>query len=643
MKRLSKIIISVFISTIICAAAIPALLCFNNPMEDRQYSLSMFPEDGQNEVSDKGWTVFTNNQGQIKELTSDGAGGFSGLDRSGQTFYFSRVMEEELDSPTLRIGTVNRNVSVFLDDTLIYTDCPDADNRIGYVDLPMRQFDRAEPVIISLPSDYHGQTLTIAQSSPKLSDKQGSPKKVYPSEVFLYCVYSYESGLIANTSKTIIPAALLFALGILVLVVFIWCAAQGKLIISIPVIALTALFGMCEVLVSAPFFYKYFDAPFKIDLTNLFFYLSISMLLIFFTAKARRFRWILLVMTAAQICSTALSVLVDCDLIMEYSQLYVNLVHLPMSVSLIALMAALVYSFFYIRSDSTFHRYMSRTALVIIICYAVFLLVCVVLAPEHFNSVIRNVITGMQMFLPKFILRLVLAVCMISGIIALAAELLENEVHRRFEISLLAAKNDLAIESYKNLKRQSEDIMAIRHDTQKHYSALRTMLDKTPERAGSYLDELIGEFKQIRPVVESGNEMLDILINGKLSDAKDRGIRLDIVRTEAPKSLPISDSELCSLIVNILDNAVNASSAPETENPYIKLDLHCKNNYFVFSCENSTPAYKNERKKISVPEHGYGLKIINQIMKKYGDMISVEKGADTFKISIAILLNQADK
>ncbi|MGN0148860.1 MAG: sensor histidine kinase [Clostridia bacterium] len=643
MKRLSKIIISVFISIIICAAAVLALLCFNNPMEGSQYNLSMFPEDGQEEVSDKCWTVFTNNQGQITELIPDGIGGFDGLDYAGQTFYFSRVMVEKLDSPTLRIGTVNRNVSVFLDDTLIYTDCPDADNRIGYVDLPMRQFDRAEPVIISLPSDYHGQTLTIAQSSPVLSDKQGASETVYPSEVSLYCGYSYESGLIADTSKTIIPAALLFALGILLLAAFIWRAAQGDLIISLPVIALTALFGMCEVLASAPFFYKYFGELFKIDLTNLFFYISISMLLIFFTVKARRFRWILLILTAAQICSAALSVLVECDLLMEYGQLYVNLANLPMSVSLIALMAALVYSFFYIRSDSTFHRYMSRTALVIIICYFVFLLACVVLVPSYFNSVIRNVITGMQMFVPKFILRLVLALCMISGIIALAAELLENEVHRRFEISILAAKNELAMESYANLKRQSREIMAIRHDTQKHYATLRTMLDKTPERVQDYLDELIGGFKEIRPVVESGNEMLDILINGKLSNAKDMGIRLDVVRAEAPKSLPLSDSELCSLIVNILDNAINAASAPETKNSYIKLDLHCKNNYFVFSCENSTPAYKNEHKKISAPEHGYGLKIINQIMKKYGDMISVEKGADTFKISIAILLNQADK
>lgn len=54
-------------------------------------------------------------------------------------------------------------------------------------------------------------------------------------------------------------------------------------------------------------------------------------------------------------------------------------------------------------------------------------------------------------------------------------------------------------------------------------------------------------------------EVLDILINGKLSAAKDMGIRLDIVRAEAPKTLPVSDSDLCSLIVNILDNAIHVN------------------------------------------------------------------------------------
>ena len=73
----------------------------------------------------------------MTELAPDGYGGFDRLDELGQTFYFSRVLSEELDSPTLRLDTGNSAVSVFLDGAVLYTDCPELDNCIGYLRLPM--------------------------------------------------------------------------------------------------------------------------------------------------------------------------------------------------------------------------------------------------------------------------------------------------------------------------------------------------------------------------------------------------------------------------------------------------------------------------------------------------------------------------
>ena len=76
------------------------------------------------------------------------------------------------------------------------------------------------------------------------------------------------------------------------------------------------------------------------------------------------------------------------------------------------------------------------------------------------------------------------------------------------------------------------------------------------------MDELIGENEKIRPVVQSGNEMLDVILNGKLSAAADAGIAVELVRTQAPDKLPLTNAELCSLMLNLLDNAVEAASAP---------------------------------------------------------------------------------
>ena len=185
----------------------------------------------------------------------------------------------------------------------------------------------------------------------------------------------------------------------------------------------------------------------------------------------------------------------------------------------------------------------------------------------------------------------------------------------------------------------------LRHDTMKHYELLYTMAQQNPKQLPDYLEQLIGEMKEIRPIVQSGNQMLDIIINGKLGIAADKGITVEIIRSQAPEKLPLTDTQLCSLITNIFDNAIAAASAGDVKNPYIKLDFHCKNNNFVFLCENtmnpeqSSHRRTNERQqKIPMSEHGYGLKIIRRIMKNFDDMISIENYGNIFKLSIIIPL-----
>ena len=162
------------------------------------------------------------------------------------------------------------------------------------------------------------------------------------------------------------------------------------------------------------------------------------------------------------------------------------------------------------------------------------------------------------------------------------------------------------------------------------------MLKENPQQISDYIEELIGHAKQIRPVISCKNQTLNILLNGKLNAAKAKGIQIELDRCDAPEKLPLSDPELCSLILNILDNAINAASV--SCKPFIKLDFHCKGQHFVFSCENSMPK-QIEQKKAPTPEHGYGLKIIRQIMKHFGDnMVSVEQNGSIYRITVVIPL-----
>ena len=157
MKQLPKLIAAVFLAVLLCIPAAFAVFYYTQPMADVSYELFRFADDGEEYWNGgDGWVVYTEEAGKKTELVSDGTGGYSGLSYSGQTFYYSKELTEESDSPMLKIGVVNRTISVFLDGEMIYTDCPELDNRIGYLTLPMLEYDRAEPGTVSLPPDYRG-------------------------------------------------------------------------------------------------------------------------------------------------------------------------------------------------------------------------------------------------------------------------------------------------------------------------------------------------------------------------------------------------------------------------------------------------------------------------------------------------------
>lgn len=74
------------------------------PMENRAYDLSLlFTSEAIPEgwvYDQKGWTVFTQEGDTVTGLAPNGFGGFDRLDELGQTFYFSRVLSEDVDSPS---------------------------------------------------------------------------------------------------------------------------------------------------------------------------------------------------------------------------------------------------------------------------------------------------------------------------------------------------------------------------------------------------------------------------------------------------------------------------------------------------------------------------------------------------------------
>lgn len=615
------------------------LLLYTVPMQNTLYNLSIndiggmdgmegMPENWQ--YDQKGWTVFLQDGEQQTLMTADGTGGFTRLEEPGQTFYFSRPLTETLDSPTLRLDAADRNIAVFLDGKLLYTDCPELDNRIGYLTLPMLDWVRTEPVVLSLPLNYHGKTLTIAQSTGG-GEKQ-TPESafvVWPISVNLYCGYSYESGLISESFRTAIPAALCFGTGILLLAVFLWQVFSHKTDWSLLLLALIA-FLWSTLQIAMPSFCSAYFGIFPVDVARLTRLLSLTVLLLFLTGRlSGKPRILFGILTALH----SIAILIDAAIQLDAFPRLDFVWNVPEWLGLWGMLGILICMAQEWKNFAPKNLFIHFFFL-ITVAGLIVLTACILAVPALRQEVMQQfALTAQSYFLWKLA-----GIVMPAAILAALMEWISKEIARRADAKFLVQQYELAQSGFENLRRHQEEVMMLRHDMKKH---LLFLLQSTSDTAtAKYLEELIGQQQTLSPVIQSRNQTLDIILNAKLGEASEKGIAAEVIQADVPKSLPLSDAELCALMMNLLDNAIHA--ACKAEHPFLRLDMHQKEGFFVFVCENAAAVTASDKntKKETTPQHGLGMKIIEQIVKKNGNLMEVDRLHNSYRITIALPLRQ---
>ena len=126
-----------------------------------------------------------------------------------------------------------------------------------------------------------------------------------------------------------------------------------------------------------------------------------------------------------------------------------------------------------------------------------------------------------------------------------------------------------------------------RHDYHNHLQNLKAQLRMNQtEEAKNYLNALEQDLEDVYELVDSGNLNVDAILNSKLSMAIKKEIALDYKAT-VPSQLTVADLDLCVILGNLIDNAMEACEAL-TSDRFIRLYIGVFKQQLYISVANAT-------------------------------------------------------
>lgn len=230
------------------------------------------------------------------------------------------------------------------------------------------------------------------------------------------------------------------------------------------------------------------------------------------------------------------------------------------------------------------------------------------------------------------------SVVLISGISIFTLYKVAKKSKEMMETNLKLQQIEMEQKITQDLADVVNNLRSLRHDMNNHMSILQGLLSLGEyEEATNYLNSISLDLVVANQFVFTENRVLSVLINSKIDKATT--LKIPIQTEILANDFPLDDKDLCALIGNILENAIEAAEKADSQN--ITFSIKKENHRLYIKCENTfsvTPIVQNGEFITTKKEkqyHGIGTKNIKSIVKKYNGETEFAFD-DLFHVSIVI-------
>lgn len=234
-------------------------------------------------------------------------------------------------------------------------------------------------------------------------------------------------------------------------------------------------------------------------------------------------------------------------------------------------------------------------------------------------------------------------------IMALAVTVAVLFQKRKYEIDCLhfmEMRNKLLQENYQNLNQAYTANAKLYHDFNNHMNVLYQFLIRGDAKmAMEYLDNISEPIRETMKKTWTGNDVVDVVINSKLSKMEKEGIKTS-VNVEFPGNTDILQNDVCTILSNLLDNAIEAcEKTRDTSHKWIQITIRTINEMVLFKIENGLeekPRFKNMKlitTKVDKTFHGWGMKSVGTAIKKYDGVMQYTVEENKFSVVVTLNFN----
>lgn len=208
---------------------------------------------------------------------------------------------------------------------------------------------------------------------------------------------------------------------------------------------------------------------------------------------------------------------------------------------------------------------------------------------------------------------------------------------------LINVRSEILEKSYLDLQSLFKNNEHVMHDFRNHIAIISNYIRKYEnEKALTYIESIATPINNIKKIVWSGIEIVDIILNCKMAESEKYDIKMQF-DIEINKC-NIDEKDFCSILSNILDNAIESSKKSEKEDRFIDFSMKSINKMLMIRIKNNmsfnpkiSKYSKFETTKLNKKGHGIGLESVKHSVEKYDGNIKFNYGENFFEVQILLL------